>query len=131
MLKFLVCVDLLQGHLTDNTKDEFWIEELGLYVSDKKCLESAGSWITDNIINAGQKLLKDKFPELQSLQSVVLAETMSFQICRKEFIQILNVRGNHWITVSSKSKLNFKLYDGVQLNLSFLRLLETRKCYGL
>ena len=32
--------------------------------------------------------------------SIVLGETLSFDICHGNFVQILNVGRNHWITVS-------------------------------
>ena len=38
------------------------------------------------------------------LQSPILGETLSFNICRREFVQILNVGRNHWITVSFKGE---------------------------
>ena len=37
--------------------DKQWITELGLKLSDRETL-CQGSWLTDNIVNAAQKLLK-------------------------------------------------------------------------
>ncbi len=35
------------------------------------------------------------------LQSPILGETLSFDVCKGKFVQVLNVERNHWITVYS------------------------------
>ena len=79
-----------------------WIEGLCLTMSDKRSLESANGWLSGNIINAGQQLLKKKFPGIAGLQSVVLGKTLAFDVCPNAFVQVLHERDNHWITVSTK-----------------------------
>ena len=76
------------------------MKDLQLYPSDKDCI-TGGKWLTDSIIMAGQKLLKMAHPNMGGLQPPVLGDTLAFEIQRGEFIQILNVSGSHWITVSN------------------------------
>ena len=83
----------------DCKRDPRWIEELGLEFSHKECIINGG-WLTDEIINAGQKLLEKSYRAMGGLQFIVLGETLSFDICHGNFVQILNVGRNHWITVS-------------------------------
>lgn len=53
---YIDCVDLTQMHpIQDCKRDPQWIEELGLEFSHKECIINGG-WLTDEIINAGQKL---------------------------------------------------------------------------
>ena len=76
------------------------MEDLGLYQADKLCLTN-GKWITDNVINAAQRMLRTSYPHIGGLQDTALAETLSFDIQRGEFVQVLNVSGSHLITVST------------------------------
>lgn len=89
-----------------------WIEHLGLNEFDKENLLHPTGWLTDNIMNAAQQLLRKQFPDLLGLQSVILGQTMSFKIQSGEFLQILH-SVNHWVTVSTLSSENssIKLYD--------------------
>ena len=87
-------------HIQDCKKDPQWTE-LGLELIHKQCILKAG-WLTDEIINAGQNLLEKSYPAMGGLQNTVLGETLSFDICHGNFVQILNVGINHWITFSKK-----------------------------
>ena len=75
-----------------------WLPKLGLDLDDKLCL-NRGKWLTDKLINACQKMLQLSHPEMGGLQDTVLAETLSFNIQQGEFVQVLNILGNHWLTV--------------------------------
>ena len=70
---------------------------------DKKIIES-GDWLNDRIINAGQRLLRRQFPEWEGFQDTLLGQNLTFAVCKKMFVQILNVGNQHWIAVSSKSE---------------------------
>ena len=59
------------------------------------------AWITDNIINAAQKLLKKANPILPGLQDVACGLTINFDVHPGEFVQILHVGEGHWNTVST------------------------------
>ena len=69
-------------------------------MTDYNCILN-GKWITDSIINAGQKLIKEAFPHIGGLQVTTLGEILAFQMERREFVQVLHVNNNHWITVSN------------------------------
>ena len=58
-------------------------------------------WLTDDVINAAQTLLKRAYPNIGGLQDTALAEILAFDIQRGEFVQVLNLSGCHWITVSN------------------------------
>ena len=53
-----------------------------------------GKWLSDNVINAAQKLLKAR----RTSEHFVSAD-MQIQIERGRFVQILNVFSSHWITI--------------------------------
>ena len=86
----------------------------------------AGEWLTDAVIDAAQVLLKEHFPEMSGLQRTTLGHTLTYAVERGEFVQIVNVRGNHWITVSNigcqLNHLNF--YDSIPHGDISLRALQ-------
>ena len=57
--------------------------------------------MTDKLINACQKMLQLSHHEMGGLEDTVLAETLSFNIQKGEFVQVFNILGNHWLTVST------------------------------
>lgn len=95
-------------------EQRYWIKEFGLFVSDRLSLVS-GDWLTDGIINCAQRLLKERYPLMGGLQHTSLGDTLSYTIERGEFIQIINIRGNHWVTVSNiGSQPNcYNIYDSM------------------
>ena len=72
----------------------------GLYTSHKECI-AGGNWLTDDIITAVEKLMKIAYPHTGGLQPPILGETLGYAIEKGEFVQVLNVRHCHWITVST------------------------------
>ena len=68
----------------------YWIPSLQLLMFDYEALVG-GRWLTDNIINAAQKLLKDSYPFIGGLQVTTLAEVLAFKVEKGEFVQVLNV----------------------------------------
>ena len=53
------------------------------------------------VITAGQKLLKQLHPHIGGLQSTILGNTLTFDVQTSEFVQIIHVQGNHWVTLSN------------------------------
>lgn len=82
----------------------YWIEELGLKVTDKLILEG-GYWLNDRIINAAMTLLRNETYErdIGGLQDLAVAQQKGFLHSDngEGFVQIINVRGNQWVTVSN------------------------------
>ena len=76
------------------------MKDLNLYKDDKLSLCN-GKWISDTIICAAQKLLQIAYPYVRGLQDPILGETLAFKIQKEEFVQIVNVSQNHWITIST------------------------------
>ena len=60
-----------------------------------------GIWITDNIVNAGQIIIKYTFPHICGLQNILPVMNLQFDVQLTEFVQILHIDGNHWITIST------------------------------
>lgn len=46
-------------------------------------------------------MLKTKYPHVNGLQSIVLAERFALIPQPEEFVQVLSLNGNHWIVVST------------------------------
>ena len=55
-----------------------------------------GSWVTDNIVNAGQIIIK--------VQNILLGMNLQFDIQATEFVQILHIDDNHWRKITRPSK---------------------------
>ena len=81
-------------------KENFWIEELNLLEEDREILLSPVGFLTDNIVDAAQMLLKQAF-STPGFQNVCCGLTMNFDIQHGEFVQILHDGFNHWFTVST------------------------------
>ena len=58
-------------------------------------------WLSDALINAGQKLLKDAYPHIGGLQPTILGMILAFEVQRKQFVQVLHINENHWVTASN------------------------------
>ena len=67
----------------------------------QRILLSKCAWLDDLIVTASQYLLKKQYPHIGSLQAPSLSEKLAMKPPGKEFVQILNVTGNYWITVSN------------------------------
>ena len=99
----------------------YWIQELTLFPSDRKSLIN-GRWLNDAVITAGQKLLKDAYPHIGGLQPTILGMTLAFEVQRGEFLQVLHINDNHWITASNIGcpVATIDLFDSMQCTkLSF------------
>ena len=81
---------------------------------------STNSWLNDKLIDLGQAMLQTKYPHINGLQSVILAEKFALIPQPDEFVQILNQNGNHWILVSSIgcASATVKVYDSLHGTLS-------------
>ncbi len=82
-----------------------WVKFLPcpLLMADKEILESTG-WLNDRIINASQKMLQLQATHIKGWQSTLYQQNSAkFELIDKEedFVQIVHVRNNHWITVSN------------------------------
>ncbi len=72
-----------------------------LYEEHRLILSSPEEWLKDDIIRASQNLLKEQFPLVGGLQAPALAEKNVMEPQSGEFVQILCVGQNHWITLST------------------------------
>ena len=84
-----------------------------LYPTDKAGL-SNGDWLTDNVIDAGMKLLQKDHPHIGGLESTC---TQQFDAQRGDFVQILNISRSHWVTITNigcKQEGHVLLYNSLK-----------------
>ena len=99
--------ELPGGHVFDASSDELKkgrydrleVDGIKLNKTQKDILSSTG-WLDDKIVNAAQSLLRKQFG-LAGLQNTTLGYTLTYDIMRKQFVQILHNGQNHWLTVST------------------------------
>ena len=61
-----------------DTVAKWWIKDLGLNESDRSVLQS-GNELTENIVNAAQKILTNQFPKFHGFQSTSLIHHLNFK----------------------------------------------------
>ena len=85
--------------VTSNT----WLSTLLYTLHEDKRQEilSPDGWLSDTVIGAAQLLILQEFPHIACLQDPTVHKSLSFQILRGEFVQIIFVGGCHWCTVSN------------------------------
>lgn len=84
-----------------------------------KQILSSDEWLDDLSVTAVQNMLRQKYPAIGGLQPPSLAQKFAMEPQTGKFVQVLNVSGNHWITISTigceASTLN--VYDSMHGNL--------------
>ena len=63
----------------------------------REALQSKTTWMSENILNAGQLSLKSKYGT-SGLQHTGLGDTLNFE---EEFVQVLHSGGNHWLVIAT------------------------------
>eukprot|EP00112_Aurelia_sp_Birch-Aquarium-sp1_P003936 Seg1446.6 transcript_id=Seg1446.6/GoldUCD/mRNA.D3Y31 product="hypothetical protein" protein_id=Seg1446.6/GoldUCD/D3Y31 len=93
----------LSMSLSSAVVDDHWktIGKVRLLQTDKAILMSADKWLSGNIINATQHLLKSQFPSLSGFQDTMTIKSKRVKPVEGEFIQILHKSESHWVTVSN------------------------------
>ena len=83
-------------------KSNCWLEVGNVVLSEEhKCIiESNIQWLDDIIINASQYLLHSQYG-ICGLQATTLGNHLTFDIMKKDFVQILHNREDHWFTIST------------------------------
>lgn len=77
-----------------------------------------GEWLNDAHISYVNLLLKRQFPSVCGLYDPKFGQDLSFPVSEDPFIQILNVCGNHWMTVAGVSPTQACVYDSLQRYVS-------------
>ena len=78
------------------------------------------AWLNDHHISTALMLLKKQHPHIFGLQTPTLQYTRTFDVQEgKEFVQVLNMSGNHWITISTIDCPCgvIKVYDSLHMGL--------------
>ena len=99
--KHVIDVDTYKPKATASLKVQYWIPELKLTVHDKDVLLNPLGWLTDNLINAAQELIRREYQAVPSLQDVTNGRTLSYDGEAGEFVQIVHNQHGHWLTIST------------------------------
>ena len=75
-----------------------WLSSLT--TDDEKVLLNGG-WLSDLLINAGQRLIQRTYPHVCGLQDIALGHTLAFDVMHGEFVQVLHTGKGHWVTIST------------------------------
>ena len=67
---------------------------------DHRLLQSAKSWLSDNHMNAANIIFKNDYPCVDGLQDTLLQQNLSWDVPQGQFVQFLNVKESHWITIT-------------------------------
>ena len=70
--------------------------------SDFDILKNPNGWLNRRLVNAGQDLLKKKFPQFGGFRDVGKMQTNTFEQEDGEFIQVLHCYESHWVLVTNK-----------------------------
>ena len=85
-------------------EDQPWIAQLNLAVKERKILQER-NWLNDAVINAAMILLRRQRRDnrIGGLEDVVVARKGGFPCSDsgQGFVQIINIRQNHWLTLSN------------------------------
>ena len=75
--------------------------QCSLGYSDMKDI-SDSRMLSDNVVNAFQKMMEKQFPEANGLQDPILGQTLSFKVQKnKPFVQVLHDGKLHWKPIST------------------------------
>ena len=97
-----------------------WLKmcHIQLLESDRKALLTFGYQLNDKHINLAQKLLRNKFPDIEGLTSTLSQSKDCHQKIRCG-LQVIFCHGNHWITASNLNEENvIMVYDSVYASVS-------------
>ena len=96
---------------------ELTINGQNVYKSDLQLLKSDHEWLNERLINAGQRMLLENFPNTAGLHDICFSDTLAFPCDPpKDVVQILNVTSTHWICISNKDCKpgTVKVYDSLR-----------------
>ena len=128
----LTSVDLTQR---DTCHTVGAVTNSGLQFSE--LLRDSNTWLTDTVIHSAQVLIQKRYPTMRGLQDPILGQTLSFEVMREEFEQILHSGGNHRITLSTIScpPATVMIYDSLYSKIprhtkeQICALLNTKKAH--
>ena len=125
-------VNKVNNSVTDLTQDDDY-DEVAVSINNWLCnplytltstnreeVLSPSGWLSDRVIEAAQLLILQQFPHISGLQNPILQQTLTFQVHRGEFVQVINVRNNHWCAVSNIDcgEGEVRVYDSMYPSIS-------------
>lgn len=129
---------LITDDVEDHDKKNFWLQvgNIKLTTEDQSILESNDMWLNDKIVNAAQILLSTQCSYICGFQDTLLQKNHQHPVLTGEFIQIVNERNAHWVTVSTlglTQPSTLKIYDsmrktnyGIQMKEIFASLIHAK-----
>lgn len=118
---------------TADKKDAQWItvDKHWLYETDRRRIV-ANEWLNDRIVYVAMLLTKKLVPEMNGFKCTLTTKSAHCGTIKSPFVQILNVNGNHWLTVASAAEdpLTVNVYDSLNRHLSrdCIQQIETILC---
>ena len=105
------CIDLTSAADTGKPVVYWLLKKLQLHEADKESLYN-GKWLTNNITDAAQALLRKAYHYIGGLEPVHMSigQTLQFTVQRGEFVQILNVptaTGSHFQLLDASLELSY------------------------
>ena len=83
------------------TMRPYWMKDLKLREDGKEIILN-GNWLTDKHISAMNKLLKKQHPQQNGLtDTICLSEQSRWNSNTNNYVQVVNVSGNHWICTAN------------------------------
>ena len=107
--------------------DSVWTEVLDIMLTERdKQVITNGQNLTDKHINYSQRLIHQQFKMFSGLQLTVLQQK-PFKGEKCNYMQIVHIRGNHWILVSSTEGKAVNVYDSLYalLDKEFTEMIQT------
>lgn len=122
------CQNKVHINMTNEIIEEVAVEDKSMSVEDfEKVLLIKGQKLTDISINWANSLLKEKFPNMNGLQSTLTQSKKELTRFPDNKLQIIHCQSNdHWILASTISSVDVFIYDSVFSSLNT----ETAKIVG-
>ena len=85
------------------------LKDITLTENDKKAIID-GKMLQDQHIDYAHRLINQQFPNINGLQSSLMQDK-PFKGSTKNALQIIHIRGNHWIVAASHKAKVVRVYD--------------------
>lgn len=103
-------------------------EDYQLNEKDEMFLKSETVCVNDHIINCARVILHKQFLHVCGFQNTENSKNEGFVADKNDFMQILDISDNHWLTIKSKDLLTVHIYDSIPPKpypISFLENIAT------
>ncbi|XP_065648764.1 uncharacterized protein LOC136078033 isoform X2 [Hydra vulgaris] len=97
----IVCSDDEYTGSDENTNTDKKNSKISLCQNDLSDISNNG-WLSDNVINMFQNMMKIQFKDINGLQDTILGQTLAFNTYNNiPFVQVLHDGHSHWVAIST------------------------------